>query len=160
MKKNWYLLLIIAAVTALDRITKSWVVAALAGKIVTVCPWLSFCYVKNTGAAFGMLYGNNLFFIMLTAVLIFLLLFYRKAFGRGILVNISLSLIVTGAVNNFFDRLAYGHVVDFISFSFFPPVFNIADSAITAGACVLALTMLLKDRSNIKNRRNKTGGNV
>ncbi|OGS08398.1 MAG: hypothetical protein A2270_04780 [Elusimicrobia bacterium RIFOXYA12_FULL_51_18] len=50
-----------------------------------------------------------------------------------------LALVLGGALGNLYDRLAYGFVVDFFDLSFFPAVFNVADSAITAGAVLLAM---------------------
>jgi len=52
--------------------------------------------------------------------------------------RVGLALVLGGALGNLYDRLVYGFVVDFFDLSFFPAVFNVADSAITAGAILLA----------------------
>jgi len=49
--------------------------------------------------------------------------------------------VLGGALGNLYDRIAYGHVVDFIDLSFFPAVFNVADASITVGAVFLAFGM-------------------
>ena len=63
---------------------------------------------------------------------------------------LGLALILGGALGNLYDRLALGHVVDFISLHYGPyywPAFNIADSAITCGAVLLIVDMLLQSRA-------------
>jgi signal peptidase II len=57
----------------------------------------------------------------------------------------SLALILGGAVGNLIDRLAYGHVIDFLDFhvgTLHWPAFNVADSAITLGAALFVLDEL------------------
>jgi signal peptidase II len=61
------------------------------------------------------------------------LYFSRK---NGMLCRLSLTLVTAGAVGNLVDRLFLGYVRDFISFSFFPPIFNIADSCLTVGIAI------------------------
>ena len=61
----------------------------------------------------------------------------------------ALSAILGGAIGNLVDRIAYGHVVDFLQFHYggwYFPSFNVADSAITIGACALILDELLRVR--------------
>jgi signal peptidase II len=62
-----------------------------------------------------------------------------------------LALVLGGAVGNLFDRVAYGHVIDFILVHWqdrwFFPAFNLADSAITVGAIMLALDMFISKKS-------------
>ena len=98
--------------------------------------------VHNTGIAFGFLKDQGLIFIVIPIVAIFLLIFniyyYRqneKALNRVYIVGFS--LILGGAIGNLIDRIVYGHVIDFIDFRVWP-VFNIADSAITIGAILIA----------------------
>ena len=79
---------------------------------------------------------------MFSAGLVAVLLFVRRriqAHGRA--ASAGLALVLGGALGNLYDRLAYGFVVDFFDFSFFPAVFNVADSAITAGAVLMAWGM-------------------
>jgi len=98
--------------------------------------------VHNTGIAFGFFKDQGAIFIIIPIVAIFLLIFniyyYRqneKALNRVYIVGFS--LILGGAIGNLIDRMVYGYVIDFIDFRVWP-VFNIADSAITIGAILIA----------------------
>ncbi|MFC1592468.1 signal peptidase II [Candidatus Omnitrophota bacterium] len=101
-------------------------------------------YVLNRGAAFGIFKGQ-LFFFIIAAVgaIVFILVNLRRQ--KALQVKIALSLIASGAASNLIDRLRLGGVIDFLDFRVWP-VFNIADSAITIGAILLAYSMLfIKD---------------
>ncbi|HWQ29814.1 MAG TPA: signal peptidase II, partial [Negativicutes bacterium] len=63
--------------------------------------------------------------------------------------TICLSLILGGAIGNLIDRLRLGYVVDYLSFSIFPPVFNFADSAIVVGAILLSIILVFDKRIQI-----------
>jgi len=98
--------------------------------------------VHNTGIAFGFFKDQGIIFIIIPVVAIFLLIFniyyYRKndeALSRVYIV--SFSLVLGGAIGNLIDRVVYGYVIDFIDFRVWP-VFNVADSAITIGAILIA----------------------
>jgi len=98
--------------------------------------------VHNTGIAFGFFKDQGITFIIIPIVAIFLLVFniyyYRQnneALSRIYIV--AFSLILGGAIGNLIDRMVYGYVIDFIDFRVWP-VFNIADSAITIGAVLIA----------------------
>jgi signal peptidase II len=134
-----------AAVTAvflLDRLSKSLVLDRLTMKSVQVLPFFRLTYAENTGVSFGLFGGRNLFFMAFSAALVGgLLLLRRRIQAHGALAALGFALVLGGALGNLYDRIAYGFVVDFFDFSFFPAVFNVADSAITAGAVLLALGM-------------------
>ncbi len=98
--------------------------------------------VHNTGIAFGFFKDQGITFIVIPIVAVVLLVFniyyYRQnneALSRTYIV--AFSLILGGAIGNLIDRIVYGHVIDFIDFRVWP-VFNIADSAITIGAILIA----------------------
>jgi signal peptidase II len=99
--------------------------------------------VHNSGAAFGMLKGQLLLFIIISVFAVFLIFLalrngqYKKPF----LYNISLALILSGALGNMIDRLRFGYVIDFLDFRIWP-VFNLADSAVTIGAVILGWSIL------------------
>jgi len=97
-------------------------------------------YILNRGAAFGM-FKNQMYFFIATAVLaiIFILLILRRR--RRWQEEIALYLILSGAISNLIDRIRLGAVIDFLDFRIWP-VFNIADSAITIGAVLLAIYIL------------------
>jgi len=133
---------VVLLVFLLDRASKAWVLKALYMKSVQVLPFFHLSYAENTGVAFGMFRDSNLFFIIFSSALVAVLLYVRRAIqAHGVLATAGLALVLGGALGNLFDRIAYGFVVDFLDFSFFPAVFNAADSAITVGAVLMALGM-------------------
>lgn len=142
MNNKWLDPALVLAVFFLDRLTKTLTLEHLYLRSAPVLPFLKLTYVENTGVAFGMFRGSNNFFIAFSVILIAaLLVFRRKCSVRSLTASAGLALVLGGALGNLYDRLAYGFVVDFLDFSFFPAVFNVADSAITTGAVFLALGM-------------------
>lgn len=100
-------------------------------------------YVRNTGAAFGILSGQRFFFIAVTLVAVMLLIIYaRQVKGNGLL-QVAFGLLLGGAVGNLIDRLVYVAVIDFIDFRIWP-VFNFADMAIVIGVALFALDLVLE----------------
>jgi signal peptidase II len=147
----WYALIflgIIAVLLVLDIATKEWIRANLppGGSFPEI--WrLSIVNVENTGSAFGM-FTNQAFLLSIVAIagLVVVLLFFRYLKDLGFLGGLALSLIFAGALGNLIDRLRFGHVTDFIYVrlwgNVFWPAFNVADSAITVGAIMLAIVAL------------------
>lgn len=97
----------------------------------------------NTGSAFGIFAGNNTALIFLTIAIIGFILYIYPDLEEKKWVNLSLGLILGGALGNLIDRVIYGHVIDFIDFGFWP-AFNIADSALTVGAIILIIYYMKK----------------
>jgi len=139
-----YPIFIVAAVIALDQIVKNTLVKALAeGPITVIKNFFHLIYVENYGIAFGMFRNKTLFFITTQCIISVLLAFVIYKFqNKSISVTICLSLILGGAIGNLIDRIRLGYVIDFISFTIFPPVFNLADSAIVVGAMLLSLILI------------------
>ncbi len=105
--------------------------------------------IHNYGAAFGIL-KNNLPLFIFSAVFAVILIsrtLKKNKHQKLSLNNISLSLILAGALGNLVDRLRFGYVIDFLDFRIWP-VFNLADSAITIGAVLLGWFMLRKNVSD------------
>lgn len=135
-------------VFALDRVTKAWAVHELA--LVHTKPllgeWVRLTYVRNTGVAFGLGAGQGLPFAAITfAALLLVVLVAAQPRNRTWARSLSLGLVVGGAAGNLLDRVRWGSVVDFIDFGYRRnvfPVFNAADSAITVGVALFALTLL------------------
>jgi signal peptidase II len=114
--------------------------------------FFSLVYVMNPGAAFGFLAEapeifRYLFFISVTVLAILLIIYYiLKSKSQDVLIVISLTLIFGGAVGNLIDRIRFGAVVDFLDFyigAWHWPAFNVADSAISIGAVLMILEMLV-----------------
>lgn len=147
-----YTIIIILGIV-LDRITKIYASSNLLqnpikGKLINLV------YVENRGAAFGILQDRRIFFIILTLVVVAYLLYYfiRNINTNPKMLNLALSLIISGALGNFYDRLFHGYVVDFIEFSFINfPVFNIADILVSLGSILLVVFILFSDMDGDKN---------
>lgn len=144
----WRWLWIAGAVLALDQASKWLALGKLTlHESIPLAPFLNLTLVFNKGAAFGFLSTasgwQNLFFIgiamVATAVILYLL---RRTGAKDRFMAVALMLILGGAIGNLIDRLLYGHVVDFIDVYYGAwhwPAFNVADSAITVGAVMIAL---------------------
>src|SRR5712692_75305 len=142
------MLLIVSAVIALDQLTK-WLVTStmrLHESISIITDLFSLTYIRNSGAAFGILAGSHagfrLVFFGLTSVLALALLgtIYVRLSPADWVGQASVSAIFGGAVGNLIDRIRSGEVIDFLDFSLLGhhwPAFNVADAAITVGVCFL-----------------------
>ncbi|MFH0887451.1 MAG: signal peptidase II [bacterium] len=101
-------------------------------------------YVQNTGAAFGLLRGNNTMLAIIAAVLIIaVVVAYNITKKKDPLFIISLSFILGGSMGNLCDRITRGYVVDFLDFRVWP-VFNLADSLINIGFILLVIHILMR----------------
>jgi len=118
---------------------------------------LSFTYIENPGAAFGLFRNKTLFFLFLTLVLFGLVYVFRKRIKtQPFFFRFGMGLGLGGALGNFIDRLqAEGKVVDYLDLEFWPmqnwPVFNLADAAIIIGAVIIFI-YLMKDNSDDPNK--------
>lgn len=151
---RWLMLVIALAIVGLDRVTKLWIVAHIKmGHAIVVIPKVfRLTHVLNTGAAFSMfestpspaLVRNLLIAFSLIAVVVVLALLWKM--GRSVtMTSVALALILGGAIGNLYDRIRLQYVVDFLEvhiFSYHWPDFNVADSAIVVGACLLLLEMI------------------
>lgn len=146
-----YLLFLALPLFLLDQLTK-WLVLQEIGfgtEIPIIPGFFSLVRVTNTGAAFGVLQGNNTFFILLAAValVVVLGLFWRNRpsanrTGLPPMTKIALALLLAGIVGNLVDRLWRGQVIDFLHFyhrQYEFPSFNVADSCISVAAALLIL---------------------
>ncbi len=141
-------LVIVAIVIVLDQFSKQWIRDNIPlGGSLPAMGQLTIVHVQNTGSAFG-LFTDQAFLLSIAAAagLVVVLLFFRYLKQLGLAGGIALSLIFAGALGNLIDRLRLGHVTDFIYVrlwdSFYWPAFNVADSAITTGAILLAVVAL------------------
>jgi len=127
------------AILALDRATKLWALRVLmpVGEI-RLFPFLYLTYAENTGAAFSFFRGSNIALALVSILVLGGLFYYRRQWVKDGLSRCGFLLVVAGAVGNLWDRVSYGHVVDFLNFRVWP-IFNVADSCITIGAALLAL---------------------
>lgn len=145
------------AVTALDQWTK-WLVrtnipfagAWLPDWLDWLSPYARIVHWANSGAAFGTFQnGNTVFTILAIIVVIAIFYYYPRVDASDWTLRLALGLQLGGAAGNLIDRLMMGKVTDLISIGSFP-VFNLADSSISAGVAVLLLGVWLKERANKK----------
>ena len=158
--------LISVVIFVLDQITKQFALNRLAelDKYRVLGDFLQFTLVYNEGGAFSTRLGPTLFYTVASLVVMaFVMAFLYRESGKNKLLDLALALVVGGALGNLIDRLRFGSVVDFVDFDFpdihlapfkllfwnFPgydlirwPVFNIADSAVTAGMVLIAIVLL------------------
>ena len=138
----------------LDFITKFLVINSFNVNegIVLINNFLKFTYIKNTGAAFGLLSGNIYILIIITiALIIYLIREIIRCNNR--LYFFSYILILCGALGNLIDRVFRGYVIDFISFTLFKhemAIFNVADIYITLGV-LLFIYCIFKEGKNERN---------
>lgn len=149
--RGWALGLAVLVVV-LDQWTKQLASTLLSyGQPVPVLPVFDLTLLHNRGAAFSFLSDaggwQRWFFAVIAAVVSVVLAIWLWRLDRvQRLLSVALALILGGAVGNLWDRLVLGHVVDFISLHWdgrYFPAFNLADSAITLGAGLMLLDMLL-----------------
>lgn len=112
-------------------------------------------YVRNPGAAWGILSGHGLILILISVAVLVLLLVYRRSFLQEQFSHkILLGLMVGGIVGNLIDRIRFGWVTDFLDFQFGTyhyPSFNIADSAICIAVGLYIITNVLSEFEKKKN---------
>ncbi len=146
--KLW--LLVSLPLYVLDQLTKSLVLTHIStDELIPVIPgFFNLVQVHNTGAAFGMLRDNNLFFVILSfSALIILAILAWKGVFQDWTSRWAGALLVAGVAGNLTDRILHGHVVDFLDF-ILPwygrwPAFNVADSCICVAAGLFILGSFL-----------------
>ena len=144
--------IIIVAVLLIDQVLKIWVKMnmTIGQEIPLIGNWFKLLYIENPGMAFGWMGGGGvmktfLSIFRIVAVVVLIIIMFRLSkkntkFG----VMFGLALITAGAMGNIIDSVFYGkifhyagwlhgRVIDMFSVSFFPPIFNFADAAITVG---------------------------
>lgn len=169
MKKNKVILYIIYLLTTiglivLDQYSKILAINHLKNKdsIVIFKDIFELSYVENKGAAYGMLSGKVILFLIITFILVPVIIysihkisciidFFEDKINKTAfkILQIDLVVIVAGAIGNFIDRVTKGYVVDYFYFKLIDfPVFNVADCYITVAVIVLLIicVFVLKDK--------------
>ena len=152
-KENCYILAIILFIFGLDRYSKIEIINNFSDTSVYLNDFLNFDLIWNTGIGFGLLKSNTALFynlistlIGLVVIILFFLALRSKSFDKFIY-----SIIIGGALGNFYDRVFYNAVPDFIdihyrNFHWF--TFNIADIFITVGIIALIIYDFFKINKN------------
>lgn len=138
----------------IDQLSKLWVRSYFTKveKLSIIKDYFYLTFVKNRGAAFGILKGQRIFFIIITFLfLLFLFYLYKKELPKNNKNKTAVAFLLGGSISNFIDRFFFHYVIDFIAFDFFNfyqfPVINIADFFIFLGTIILLQQLFrIKDR--------------
>lgn len=143
-------IIIVTILIFLDQVTKYLAQTRLqdSGWIVLIKEFLYLNYVENRGAAFGILQNQQVFFVVITLIIIFLVIFYRMKNKKILpITSFIFDIIIAGAIGNLIDRIRLGYVIDFIDVKFWGiydfPVFNVADILIVVGTILLSILILM-----------------
>jgi signal peptidase II len=151
--RRFFPFVIAALVVVLDRMTKSLIKTRVSAydTVTVIAGWFNIVHTENPGIAFGMLstatgaWRDILLIGFSAAVLIAIsVMLLRPGNQRDFILRTALAFILGGAFGNLYDRIVNGTVTDFVEVhagSHYFPAFNVADSAITVGACLLLLDM-------------------
>lgn len=147
-------------VIVLDQISKWAIIRNLKvhESVPVVTDLFNLVHVRNRGMAFGFMNRSDIdlaFYFLLAAslgaVVLLLIWFFRLKEG-DIRLQLGLSLILGGALGNLIDRLRFGEVIDFLDFylgAYHWPAFNLADSAITVGTFLVALSLIFQRKIHV-----------
>lgn len=155
---KWVFMLIFLVslvVVVLDQASKFWVLNQLKGQAPRqIFSWLQFEYLENRGAAFGILQGRFVLFLVITVLVIFLLVrIYRSEKkivprGRRQWLAVAEGMVIGGGLGNLIDRMGRQFVVDFIKVDLFGswqfPIFNVADIGVTLGAVLMVIYFITR----------------
>ena len=145
-------ILLFAILLFVDRVTKSWAVSRLKDEaaIPLIRNVLELHYLPNgnTGAAFGILSGHRILFLVIALVVVIVisyLVFNMPSDRKYKIIEILLVFIAAGGVGNMIDRIVQNYVVDFIYISCINfPIFNVADMYVSVCTVILAIILLFK----------------
>lgn len=135
----------------LDQVIKVLVTSNMkVGSSITIIPrFFEIYYLQNKGAAFSSFQGMRYILILISFIIFIGLIKHIKSNKITKKVEIiSLGMIMGGLVGNLIDRILYGYVIDYLSFTFFGysfAVFNLADSLIVIGVILLAIDIIRSD---------------
>jgi signal peptidase II len=153
MRNRFFPFLISAIVVLLDRLSKGSIKAHISAyDTITIIPGLfNIVHTENPGIAFGMLSNasgpwRDIVLIGFSAAVLIAIsvMLLRPGSQRDTVLRVALAFILGGAFGNLYDRIVNGTVTDFVEVhagQHYFPAFNVADSAITVGACLLLLDM-------------------
>jgi signal peptidase II len=152
----WPWLALAGVVLVLDQLTKFAIERAFDyGDVRPLAPFFNLVLTYNKGAAFSFLANaggwQHLFLTAVGIAASVFIVWLLARHGAQKLFSLALALILGGAIGNVIDRLAHGHVIDFLDFHWAGwhfPAFNVADSAIVTGAALLVLDELLRMRKS------------
>ena len=123
---------------------------------VSIIPnFFNITYVKNSGAAFSILQGKQIFLIILACIVIISILYYLNKDKLNNIKNIYYSLLLSGIFGNLLDRIIYNGVIDYLDFKIFSydfPIFNLADIFIFLGVFLVILEGIIGDKNGNRSK--------
>lgn len=142
-------MILVVAIVVIDQITKYAVRHAMTVGLSfeVIKGFFAITYYRNDGAAFSSLKGQQQFLIAISllAVIVTLVLMIRDR-GEDKFFSFTMALVCGGGLGNLIDRVLFGEVTDMISFSFFPPIFNVADIAVVVGCSLAVIWVFISER--------------
>jgi len=149
MKKKPYIIALVFFI--IDLISKQIITHALElnKSIKLIDNFFYLTYTHNEGAAWSILKDQRILLLILTVIVLFVINKILNKEELGKIETLSYGMIVGGIVGNFFDRLVYGYVIDFLDFNLFGynyPIFNLADSFIVIGIIILIISNIKKEK--------------
>ncbi len=150
----WWIV-VAALVIVIDQITKLWALSLMQlGDTIRVTSFFNLHLLFNEGSAFSFLASQTgwqkYFFIFIGILAALFILYEIRKHRENTWFCLALSLILGGDIGNVIDRLAYGHVVDFLDFHWGTahyPTFNIADCGVCIGAVIFVILELRKKKN-------------
>jgi len=145
-------LLVAIFITVSDQLTKQLVRDgfSLGESRAVIEGFFSLTYVRNTGAAWGMFGGQNMWLSLLSIVMLVVMVIFRRSFLSDTWEHrVALGLMIGGIIGNLLDRMRLGYVTDFLDIyigNSHWPAFNIADSGICIGVGIYVVTSLWASR--------------
>ena len=156
MKKKPYIIAFLFFI--IDLISKQVICHLLTinESIVIIKNFFYLTFTKNTGAAWSILKDERITLLILTVIVLFVINKYLNKENLKKQEEIIYGMIIGGILGNFFDRLIYGSVIDFLDFKIFGynyPIFNFADSFIVIGIILLIIMEIRKDYHERSSRK-------
>jgi signal peptidase II len=154
MKKLYWILLL--GTFAIDQITKYIIDATmqLGQSIPVIKNFFSITAVHNTGAAWSMFEGQMVLFAIVSIIALGIMIAYFASTKQEEFITRSgLILMISGTLGNFYDRMMFQYVRDFLDFNIFGydfPVFNVADICLCVGAGLIILTFVIEQYWGLK----------
>ena len=156
IKKNLIFFLIIILMFSLDRISKEYIIEFFLSyreQSYYLYPFLNLTLVWNNGIAFGLFQSESIFYHLISVMILLVILFLGFWLYRSDIKieKIALSVVIGGALGNWYDRIRFNAVPDFIDFHYLDFhwfIFNVSDIVITVGIILLLLSELLKKNEN------------
>ncbi len=159
MKKSRviFIIILICLLVGFDLGIKYLVSSSLTN-IIVLPNFFSLKYVLNDGAAFSLFASRTYFLIIISLVCLFFILYELIKNIDDRTLSIGYSLVLSGLLGNFIDRLVDGYIIDYLSFKIFGfnyPIFNLADILIVVGIVIVLIKEILKERGRKNEVRSK-----